>query len=239
MGRGWNALEHGHVDGWELRFAAGVTQRANSVLPLAAPADVDKAIAEVERRCAERWLNSVFQIGPGAQPSDLDERLAAKGYSVGSPTLVQMMGAGELQRFADIPADDRIELSEKPSAEWLEFFWSIEGPHDPGDRAISAQILRGTPSVYGELRVDGRIESIGRMALVDGFGGIYCVLTRPESRGHGYSRQVMESLLGEAWTRELNGLWLQVRESNIGAIVLYDSLGFNTVSSYHYRTREL
>jgi N-acetylglutamate synthase len=239
MNDGWPAVERGAVDGWTLRFAAGVTQRANSVLPLAAPADLDAAVAEVERRSAERWLDAVFQITPSAQPSDLDDRLAQRGYQVGSPTLVQIMEAAELQRFADYAVDGRIELAQKPDAEWLELFWDQEGPADQGDRAVSKQILLGSPAVYASLRVDGRVEAIARMALVEGYGGMYCVVTRPEARRQGYARLVLEALLAEAFRLELKGLWLQVRESNVGAIVLYNSLGFSTASSYHYRTRSL
>ncbi|MEE1620152.1 hypothetical protein ACQ3I4_02030 [Zafaria sp. Z1313] len=50
---------------------------------------------------------------------------------------------------------------------------------------------------------------------------------------------VLEALLGEASARGLDGVWLQVRESNVGAIVLYHALGFTTVSSYYYLTRSL
>lgn len=239
MNDGWPAVEHGSVEGWTLRFAAGVTQRANSVLPLAAPDDVDAAVAEVERRSAERWLNAIFQISPAAEPRDLDERLARRGYSVGTPTLVQVMDGNELQRFADVATDPRVELAEKPDAEWLELFWDQEGPVDAEDRAVSRQILGGSPAVYAALRVEGRVEAIARMALVGGYGGMYCVLTRPEARRRGYARLVLEALLSEACGLGLEGLWLQVRESNVGAIVLYDALGFSTASNYHYRTRSL
>ncbi|WP_417219153.1 GNAT family N-acetyltransferase [Arthrobacter sp.] len=239
MDAAWPALEKSALGGWTLRFSAGITQRANSVLPAATPNDVAAAVAEVETRSAARWLNSTFQISPAAQPADLDDYLAARGYTVGTPTLVQVMDGSELGRFADVRVDPRIEFSDEPSQEWLEVFWYQDGPAAPDDREVSRRILKGSPATYVGLRVDGRIESIARLAPVGEYAGIYCVTTRPEARRRGYSRLVMEAVLHEAYRRVLGGVWLQVRESNVGAIVLYNALGFSTASSYHYRTRSL
>jgi ribosomal protein S18 acetylase RimI-like enzyme len=41
--------------------------------------------------------------------------------------------------------------------------------------------------------------------------------------------------VAEAARRDLAGLWLQVVEGNSIAAGLYASLGFETVSRYHYR----
>jgi len=46
---------------------------------------------------------------------------------------------------------------------------------------------------------------------------------------------VVQALLTEAANRDLEGLWLQVVESNEIARRLYESLGFETVSRYQYR----
>jgi ribosomal protein S18 acetylase RimI-like enzyme len=239
MNDGWPAVERGAVEGWALRFAAGVTRRANSVLPLQTPDDVEAAVAEVERRSAERWLDPVFQISPASLPEDLDELLARRGYAAGSPTLVQIMEGSELLRFYGIAVDPRVELSDAPDEQWLDLFWEVEGPQAPEDRAVSRQILGGSPAVYASLRIDGTTAAIARMALVGEYGGMYCVVTREESRRQGLSRLVLEALMANAADRGLEGLWLQVRESNVAAILLYDELGFTTASSYHYRTRAL
>lgn len=239
MDAAWPALEKSAVGGWTLRFSAGISQRANSVLPVGAPNDLDAALEEVETRSAARWLNSTFQISPAAQPADLDAYLAARGYTVGTPTLVQVMDGWELDRFAEIVPDTRIEFTDEPPQDWLELFWYQDGPAAEDDRDVSRRILTGTPASYVSLRVDGRIESIARLATVEEYAGIYCVTTRPEARRQGYSRLVMEAVLHEAHRRQLAGVWLQVRESNVGAIVLYNALGFSTASTYHYRTRAL
>ena len=80
--RGWPALSEVDIDGWVARQSGGVTQRANSVLPLAAPADPQAALAEVERHYAAHGLPAIFQVGPAACPPDLDDLLAARGYAL-------------------------------------------------------------------------------------------------------------------------------------------------------------
>ncbi|MBG6085727.1 GNAT family N-acetyltransferase [Zhihengliuella flava] len=243
MDAGWPAVERGEIAGWRLRFSGGVTQRANSVLPLQAPADVHAAITEVEERHSARWIRPAFQLNEAAQPSDLDHILAERGYGVGSPTLVQILHGSDVPAAPTATVPD-VVVAAAPDEEWLDLFWAQEGPPASEDQRVSRLILTGVPALYFSLRVAGRTESIARLALVDTdddgesatFGGIYCVLTRPEARRRGYSRRIMTAVLAEAAHRRLAGLWLQVRESNVGAIQLYHELGFTTASSYYYRS---
>ena len=235
MSRGWRALEEEAVDGWVCRFSGGVTKRANSVLPLGEPADFAAALAAVEHRYADRGLPAVFQISPDSMPADLDQRLAERGYLLDSPTLVQYLALGEGSNDGGGDDDPRIELSDDPSEAWLETLWDVEGPHAPEAQALSRRILAETPSVYASLVLDGRVEAIARLALVGNLGGIYAVATKTGSRSRGHGRAVVQALLTEAANRDLEGLWLQVVESNEIARRLYESLGFETVSRYHYR----
>ncbi|GAA1865786.1 GNAT family N-acetyltransferase [Paeniglutamicibacter psychrophenolicus] len=235
MSRGWQALTEELVDGWTARFSGGVTKRANSVLPLEEPRDVAAAISGVEDRYAGQGLPAVFQISPDSLPTDLDSLLAERGYLLDSPTLVQYLALGEDDLAETAAQDPRIQLSEVPSDRWLETFWSVEGPHSLEQQAISRRILARTPSVYASLVVEGQLEAVARLALVGNLGGIYSVATREESRSRGHGRAVVQALLTEAAQRNLEGLWLQVVESNELARGLYESMGFETVSRYHYR----
>jgi [ribosomal protein S18]-alanine N-acetyltransferase len=52
----------------------------------------------------------------------------------------------------------------------------------------------------------------------------------PEHQGQGLGRQLMAQLIRDAISREALVIMLEVRESNLGAIHLYQSLGFVEVS---------
>ena len=88
----WPAYEQRTYDGWILRYAGGVTKRANSGLALGRPADLAGAIEAAEAFYAEKGQRSVFSVGVGAMPG-LDDELAARGYGVVDPTVI-MVGDG-------------------------------------------------------------------------------------------------------------------------------------------------
>lgn len=214
MSSGWRALEEENVGGWIAWFSGGVTKRANSVLPLAAPEDLGGCLAEIERRYAARGLPAVFQISPDSLPPDLDARLSTLGYRSLSPTLVQYLSLEGCRSASTVKPDPRIEAADEASPPWLEAFWDVEGPDTAGERAISRKILSATPAVYASLVQDSRLHAVARLAVVGDLGGIYSVATRTGSRSRGFARSVVRSLIGEASKRDLKGLWLQVLESN-------------------------
>src|SRR5215217_2552756 len=86
----WQARSEVLVDGWIARLSGGVTQRANSVLPAAAPVDLSGAILRIEKLYADHGLTPTFQLSPAAQPGGLDKELADRGYQLFSPTIVQI-----------------------------------------------------------------------------------------------------------------------------------------------------
>lgn len=236
MSRGWRALREQPVDGWVSRFSHGVTKRANSILPLSEPSDVHDALVEAESLYAARGLPTVFQISDDSLPRNLDEVLATRGYREESPTLVQFLALDD-SVAPDGHDEHSLLFSNQPSPEWLEAFWQVEGPHDPTHQAISRQILTNTESIYASLVHENTVVAVARLALVGGLGGIYCVATREGFRSRGYARALIHSLIREAAERKLSGLWLQVVASNHVACRLYSSLGFETVSQYHYRVQ--
>ncbi|OLF10706.1 hypothetical protein BLA60_14765 [Actinophytocola xinjiangensis] len=236
MRRGWPALVEKPVDGWVVRVSAGVTQRANSVVALAEPADVDRAVASVERRYAAEGLPPVFQVGPTPRPADLDERLAARGYAYGSPTLVQVAEtATVLERLPDRPVSATV--SGEPDEEWLDLWWLVDGRGDASALAVARKILTGGPARYATVRRDGRAVAVARLALVGEWGGLYCLAVHPDARRQGLAGAVTRAVVADAATEGVGRLWLQVVAANAAARALYAQAGFTTQGSYHYRTR--
>ncbi|TDD61813.1 GNAT family N-acetyltransferase [Kribbella antibiotica] len=236
MNRGWPTAHSTELDGWLVRRAAGVTLRANSVLPAGAPYDLGKALDYVETLYQAHGITPSFQISPAAQPTDLDARLAARGYVVKNPTSVQCAAVAEV--LAALPSPT-VEVNISPVADdaWMQFWWQNDGRGGSAEQAVARQILHRGAALYARIVVDGRIAAIGRLALVDDWSGLYCIAVDPAFRRQGLAQAVMHGLLQEATTRGIGQVFLSVLADNTAALALYARFGFSTVSRYHYRVK--
>jgi ribosomal protein S18 acetylase RimI-like enzyme len=228
---GWAAPERARVGGWDVRFAAGVTKRANSAWPAAgagAPLSGDQ-VGAIEQLYRARGIVPAFQLCPA---DDAAARLlVGRGYTVADDTAI--MTARIAESWAVAP---QVLLAAEPSAEWLATWWAVDGRGGGAELEVAQQILAGTPALYGSVSSGGRVVSVARLALVDTWGGLYCVATLPEARRQGFSALVIETLLAAA--RDEHGVqdaWLQVLASNSGAQALYASrFGFAEADRYRY-----
>lgn len=230
MRAGWPALEEVAVDGWVARFSGGVTQRANSVVPLAAPTDLDAALATVERLYADRELPVVFQVGPGAQPTELDKLLGGRGYEYGSLTSIQTAPIGDLT----LPAG--VTIAEAPDQDWLDLWWAVDGRGDADALAIAVKILTGGPALYATISDEQGAVAVGRLALVGAWGGVYCMAVRADARRRGLGGTVLQGLLAAGRARGVTHTWLHVLAHNTAARRLYQRAGYTEAARYHYRS---
>lgn len=237
MNRGWPAADSTELDGWVVRRAGGVTMRANSVLPASAPYDLARALDYVENLYLAHGITPSFQIGPAAQPTDLDAHLEARGYQLRTPTLVQYAEIPDV--LAVLPEVSRgVNISTVPDVGWMDFWWGVDGHGGPAEQAVARQILIRGRALYAVVRDDaGAVQAIGRLALVDDWAGLYCLAVDPAHRRQGLALTVIRDLLLQATTLGAHRIWLQVVAANEPARALYDRLGFRTVSQYHYRVR--
>jgi len=142
-------------------------------------------------------------------------------------------------------AQPGVEISADPSDEWLELWWSVDGRGGPAERETARHILTGCPSLYALVRSDDGVPAaVGRLALppVDvarsgtgGWGGLYCMATRPDARRRGHALRILQALLQEGAARNLAGYWLLVTAANTGAQQLYAKAGFREAGRYLYR----
>jgi len=236
MYRAWPVADVVDFDGWVARRAAGVTQRANSVLPIGAPEDVQNTLEKVETHYLSQGLTPRFQVGPASRPEGLDELLAARGYQVGSPTLVQ---TAEIAKVLELIPDDgrRVNISSAPDDAWMDLWWREDGRGGAEAQQIARGILTDGVARYASIHEQGTITAVARLALVDDWAGLYCVVVDPAFRRQGRALALMRALLLEATTFGIDRAWLQVVAGNEPARALYARLGFETVSRYHYRIR--
>ena len=220
--RGWPALEREPLGPWALRFADGVTNRANSVLPSGRvdAGALPDLVAAAERAYCRRGLPTVFQVSPATDPA-LPAALAERGYRAHAATRI-------------LAAAVRVEVA--PSVPWMELWWSVDGRGDADVRAVAERILAGGPALYVSSGAPELPDAVARLAIVDGWGGLFAVATRPEARRRGNAATLIRAAADAAATRGVERLWLQVMADKAGAVALYERLGFVQASSYSYWT---
>lgn len=237
MNRGWPAAHSTELDGWLVRRAAGVTLRANSVLPAGAPYDLGRALDYVETLYQAHGITPSFQISPAAQPTDLDAQLAARGYQVKNPTLVQCAAVADVLAALPVPMGE-VNISSVADDAWTEFWWQHDGRGGSAERAVARQILDRGSALYARIMVGDQIAAIGRLALVDDWSGLYCIAVDPAFRRQGLAQAVIHGLLLEATTSGIGQVFLSVLADNTAARTLYHRFAFSTVSRYHYRIKD-
>lgn len=260
MDAAWPAPDSSESNGWVLRAASGVTQRANSVWPREPGSDPHAqyaALREARLWYRDRRLPLIFQLFDDPRTTGLHAVLDAEGFTRQSETLVMWLDTREKRMRADSavpqprvpqpPAPENgVEISTEPPPEWLELWWQVDGRGGAAELATARGILTGCPALYALVRSDdGAPAAVGRLALpaagavpgwaTHGWGGLYCMATRPDARRRGYARQILDSLLREGAARELAGYWLLVTAGNHGAQQLYAAAGFSEAGRYLYR----
>jgi ribosomal protein S18 acetylase RimI-like enzyme len=252
MDAAWPAPDRELSGGWVLRAADGVTQRANSIWPRSEPLGRrDERPAAL--RAARAWYRArrlpvIFQVFDTPGSSALNAVLDEEGFTRQAETLVMVRTADvAVAAGGDAPEPGAgVEITEYPSAEWLDLWWSVEGRGGAAELETARAILTGCPALYGLVRDDdGGPAAVGRLAVVPGgtavpgaagsWGGLYCMATRPDARRRGYASRVQQALFSAGAARGLAGYWLLVMASNSVARKLYSRAGFREVSRYCYR----
>lgn len=77
-----------------------------------------------------------------------------------------------------------------------------------------------------------------RLDYHDGGAAIYGFVVRPEYRGRGYGRQMLEHIIRQLHNERVETITLEVATENAQAIGLYSSCGFQIVTTYDYFTRK-
>jgi GNAT superfamily N-acetyltransferase len=234
MDAAWPSAERFDTGEWVLRAAEGVTQRANSVWPRSAAKAPLDALREAAQWYRERRLPLIFQVTDTPANAELNGVLDGQGFTRQSETLIMARpaAAGPLPS----PGPARVGTSDQPDDEWLALWWSVDGRGGEAELETARAILTGCPSLYALARDDdGRPAAVGRLALVDGTGGVYCMATSPSHRRRGYASTVLQALLAEGSARGLDHFWLLVTAANQAAQHLYGQAGFEESGRYLYR----
>ncbi len=253
MDKAWPALERedlgvedllrGNAGEWVLRASDGVTQRANSVWPRTSGggSDGNQGITRAVRAAADWYrlhrLPLIFQVFDDSRSSGLNAVLDEQRFTRQSETRIMLRGMDGLPVST---SGRNVEMAEEPSEEWLHVWWSVDGRGGDSELSVAHKILVGCPALYAMVRDDDGVPAaVGRLALVDGWGGIYSMATSAGHRRRGYGTDVLTALLQAGTRQDLKGFWLLVTEANRGAQILYSQAGFAHSGSYLYRQAPL
>lgn len=240
----WPAAEIDALAGWRLRHAAGVTRRANSVWPNGALGDeaVAEKLAAVEAFYRARNLPARYQISPAAQPADLDDHLAARGYVAKARTAVQVAPITTI--LAQTPPlrqhpEFVIEVAEEFDEGWFGAYAAF-AEEDAAGFATRREIIQRIPAPIGfaSLHIGHQAAAVGLGVVEAGWLGIFCMGTAPALRRRGAARAILRTLAIWAQMQGAQAAYLQVMDSNGAARPLYASIGFQTLYHYHYREQQ-
>jgi ribosomal protein S18 acetylase RimI-like enzyme len=221
-------------DGWLLFLSPGKAKRARSVnAHFGSSQPIGEKIARCERIYSDRGLPVLFRITPFAQPPNLDDALAARGYAAFDPTLVQTLA---LERPpARAPGAD-VELD----APMLEAFIDAVGEmraSPASQRAAHLERVAHTPLDLQPLiaRRDGKVVGAGMLSIDGDIAGLFDIVTADGSQRQGIGTAIVVELLRRAWERNVRTVFLQVTGDNAPALAIYRKFGFATRYRYHYR----
>ncbi len=180
------------------------------------PADVAPFLALPSPPSAQDWLDAAALVAPGTYVAGRygAAELPDGWRAVQAFDLVQMIE----ERVRGVDCAEAIPLGAADVTEMLELVAKTE----PGP------FLRRTIELgdYLGIRRDGELIAMaGERFRPDGWTEISAVCTDPDHRGQGLASQLMGALIAGIQRRS-ERVFLHVLSTNIGAIRLYEALGF-------------
>lgn len=226
----WPALEAERLDGWDLRAAAGVTRRSNSVSPLwPSSLPLDDKVSRCEQWYALRGLPASFRMTELAEPG-LEPELVRRRY-VRDPVVDVMVGP--VAAFA--PHSD-IRLDNEPGGDWFARFMERRFDSGTPPDVVREMLRRRTdPTVFASVRDADDMVAMGIAAVHDAHVAVYAMHTIPDRRGEGLGSRLLRALTGWGAEQGARAAFLQVHSSTPRARTMYEQAGFRTRYRYWYR----
>ena len=229
----WPPLRTETVGDWLLKFAPGVSRRANSANPLRVQLpDVDASIDAAARRYRAAGMPALFRLLSILEP-EAGVRLERLGYTPEGETVNLFAPIEE----AVAARDNMVTVAARPSDEWLAAMAAAQG--HAGDKAETYRRIVGSiaiPAAFVSLRQDDELAALAYGALDNGIMAIESVITDARYRGRGLARRALSALIDWAAAQGAQAVCLQVEATNERGIRLYRRLGLRReLYRYDYR----
>jgi N-acetylglutamate synthase len=230
---GWRGLAVEPLGEWLLRAGGGFTSRANSALVLGDPGfALDAALDTVTAWYADHGLPARLQVPDSATPPELTGLLDGRGWATSPTVHVMTAELGHVLRAATWSTDLEVRLDDEPDDSWLACYRQDSG----GLPSAAREVLTNHPSaVFASLRDHDGAVAIARAAVDERWAGLFAVEVTPDHRRRGLGAIVSAAALKWAGQRGARRTYLQVSADNIGAVALYERLGYAVHHNYLYR----
>ena len=235
FGRGEGCALHEHEDA--LYFDTPIpTLPYNAVLRFRPTADVDRRIDAVFEHYRQRDVPFFWLVHPSARPSDLGERLRARGFEEAEVVPGMAMDLRVLEEPAAPPSG--IEIHEAATTdtetvlEMVAWRWEVPNEVAPKLTGMAPAFGIGVPGSAIRCwvaRKDGVPVSKVVLNLDAGAAGIYGVATKPEARGLGLASILTLHALHAARDAGHTLGILHAAPLDVG---LYEKLGFRAVAPF-------
>lgn len=236
MANAWPPVVVEHHQGWRLRWADGVTRRANSALAVGGDEKLDEMVDAVEAFYGTFGAPPMIQVSSASAPPSLGPLLTTRGYRSTARTFV--LRAAALDVAGHDGLNDAVLRTERPSDGWFETYWSVESQRgrDPGDAELCRGVLLAPSqaSVFVEVHDGPEVISVGQIVLESGWAGVQCMATKPAHRRRGAASVVLRALATEAASRHAEHMYLAVMADNTAGVSLYEGVGFRPTHEYCY-----
>ena len=232
----WPALQTIFYDGWILRFANGVTRRANSIVPLfESSLDIGEKIATCEDVYREHNLPVLYKMTTSVSPLNLDSILNDRGYEYQDETSLQVLPI----KNGNYIGSAAIEIREKFDGAWLAQYGKFND-YDKNKLVERTKIYEQIrhKCCYLNLLCENNCVGCGLGVLEKTFLGIFDIVVMPGFRKNGFGRMIVDSLLD--WGKKNGAMtaYLEVFVDNLPALSLYRKMGFKEKYKYWYRVKQ-
>jgi N-acetylglutamate synthase len=221
-----------NLDGWRLRYAYGVTRRANSVLAEKHEGSLEHKLKAVEAFYAGYNAPSRFQICSVSQPDNLTTVLENQGYQKVPGAIIQTFSLRAFQPKLDSIA---VQLLNKPNHAWFSVYRTVEKAAAEKENVRTWMLEHIQPNAaFALLNVNEQPAAVGLGVFENGYTGIFNMATLEAFRGRGAASTVLSALANWGKQQGSHSCYLQVATDNLRAQNVYKSFGFTSLYEYHY-----
>ena len=225
--RTWPAASMRRAGGWLVREGLGGGRRVSSAS--AADGSAAATIRAAEDAHAALGQEAVFQVRAGQ--NDLDGMLAADGYRLAERVTflsapISHLAVAAPERMTSFPIWPPLAIENE--------VWA-EGGIGPARRAVMDRAAVPKIAILG--RVEDRAAGSVYVAVDGDIAMVHALYILPALRRKGLARNLMRAAANWAAEQGAVEMALAVEDQNTAARTLYQALGMEPSSHYHYRVK--